>query len=89
MALFVVSKVFEKLVNNRIVDHLEKLRSSLSTADLLAVVYDRIAGSFNKSGATRVAALDISKAFDISLLNWIGVLILYLLLKVPQTKLEP
>ena len=45
--LFVVSKVFEKLVNNRIVDHLEKcglfsdfqfgFRSSRSTADLLTV----------------------------------------------------
>ena len=44
----VVSKVFEKLVNNRIVDHLEKcglfsdfqygFRSSGSTADLLAVL---------------------------------------------------
>ena len=48
--LFVVSKVLEKLVNNRIVDHLEKcglfsdfqygFRSSLSTADLLTVVSD-------------------------------------------------
>ena len=46
--LSVVSKVFEKLVNNRIVDHLEKcglfsdfqygFKSSLSTADLLTVV---------------------------------------------------
>ena len=46
--LSVVSKVFEKLVNNRIVDHLEKcglfsdfqygFRSSRSTADLLTVV---------------------------------------------------
>ena len=45
--LSVVSKVFEKLVNNRIVDHLEKwglfydfqygFRSSRSTADLLIV----------------------------------------------------
>ena len=51
--LSVVSKVFEKLVNNRIVDHLEKrgpfsdfqygFRSSRSTADLLTVVSDRIA----------------------------------------------
>ena len=72
--LSVVSKVFEKLVNNRIVDHLEKcglfsdfqygFRSSQSTADLLTVVSDRIAGAFNRSGATRTAALDISKAFD-------------------------
>ena len=72
--LSVVSKVFEKLVNNRIVDHLEKcglfsdfqygFRSSRSTADLLTVVSDRIAGTFNRSGATRAVALDISKAFD-------------------------
>ena len=70
----VVSKVFEKLVNNRIVDHLEKcglfsdyqygFRSSRSTADLLTVVSDRIARAFNRSGATRAVALDISKAFD-------------------------
>ena len=50
--LFVVIKVFEKLVNNRIIDHLEKCsffsyfqydcRSSQSTANLLTVVSDRI-----------------------------------------------
>ena len=72
--LSVVSKVFEKLVNNRIVDHLEKcglfsdfqygFRSSQSTADLLTVVSDRITRAFNRSGATRAVALDISKAFD-------------------------
>ena len=72
--LSVVSKVFEKLVNNRIVDHLEKcglfsdfqygFRSSRSTADLLTVVSDRIARAFNRSEDTRPAALDISKAFD-------------------------
>ena len=60
--LSVVSKVFEKLVNNRIVDHLEKcglftdfqygFRSSRSTADLLTVVSDRIGRTFNRSGAT-------------------------------------
>ena len=71
--LSVVNKVFEKLVNNRIVDHLEKcglfsdfqygFRSSRSTADLLTVVSDRIARAFNRSGATRAVALDISKAF--------------------------
>ena len=70
----VVSEVFEKLVNNRIVGHLEKcglfsdfqygFRSSQSTADLLTVVSDRIARAFNRSGATRAVALDISKAFD-------------------------
>ena len=72
--LSVVSKVFEKLVNNRIVDHLEKcvlfsdfqygFRSSRSTADLPTVVSDRIARAFNRSGATQAVALDISKAFD-------------------------
>ena len=69
-----VSKVFEKLVNNRIVDPLEKcglfsdfqygFRSSQSTADLLTVVSDRIARAFNRSGATQAVAHDISKAFD-------------------------
>ena len=72
--LSVVSKVLEKLVNNRIVDHLEKcglfsdvhygFRSSQSTADLLTVVSDRIAMAFNRSGATQAVALDISMAFD-------------------------
>ena len=72
--LSVVSKVYEKLVNNRIVDHLGKcglfsdfqygFRTSRSTADLLTVVSDRIARVFNRSGATRAVALDISKAFD-------------------------
>ena len=67
--LSVVSKVFEKLVNNGIVDHPEKcglfsdfqygFRSSRSTPYLLTVVSDRIA----RSGATRAVALDISKAF--------------------------
>ena len=72
--LSVVSKVFEKLVNNRIVDHLEKcglssdfqygFRSSQSTADLLTVVSDGTTRAFNRSGATRAVALDLSKAFD-------------------------
>ena len=70
----VVSKVFEKLVNNGIVDHLGKcglfsnfqygFRSSRSSSDLLIVVSDRIARAFNRSGATRAVALDISKAFN-------------------------
>ena len=59
--LSVVSKVFERLVNNGIVDHLGKcgcfsdsqygFRSSQSTADLLTVVSDRIVRAFNRSGA--------------------------------------
>ena len=72
--LSVVSKVFAKFVNNRIVEQLENcglfsdfqygFRSSRSTADLLTVVSDRIARAFNRSGATRAVALDISKAFN-------------------------
>ena len=72
--LCVVSKVFEKLVSNRIVDHLEKyglfsdiqygFRSSHSTSDLLTVVSDRISRDFNRSGPTRAVTIDVSKAFD-------------------------
>ena len=72
--LSVVSKVFEQLVNNRIVDHLEEcglfsdfkygFSSSRSTVDLLTVVSDRIARAFNRSGATRAVALDKSEDFD-------------------------
>ena len=67
--LSLVIKVFEKIVNNRIVDHLKKwdlygFRSGRSTADLLKVVSDRIARAFNRYGATRAVVLDISRAFD-------------------------
>ena len=72
--LSVVSKVCEKLVNDRMVDHLEKFslfsdfqygfRSCQSIADLLTVVSDRIARAFNRSGATRTVELEISKAFN-------------------------
>ena len=68
-----VSKVFGKLVNNRIIDYLEKcglfsdfqygFRSFGLTADLLTAVSDRIARAFNRSGATQPRALNISKAF--------------------------
>ena len=67
--LSMVSKVFEKLVNNRIVDHLKKCffpdfhYGFRSAADLLTVVFERIARVFNRSGSTRAVALDISKAF--------------------------
>ena len=54
VSLFVASKVFEKLVNNKIVDHLEKcglfsdfqygFRSFRSTADLLTVVSENCSG---------------------------------------------
>ena len=67
--LSVVGKVFEKLVNNRIVDHLKirglfsdfqyGFRSSQSTAVLLTVVSDRIVRAFNRSGATPAVVLNI------------------------------
>ena len=57
-----VSKIFEKLVNNRIIAHLEKynlfsdfqygFKSYGSTADLMTVLSDRIARAFNRSRAT-------------------------------------
>ena len=60
--LSVVSKFFEKLVNDRIVDHLEKcglfsnfqygFRSSQSTSELLTVVSDRTARASNRSRTT-------------------------------------
>ena len=60
--LSLVSKVFEKLVNNRIVDHLYKcglfsdfqygFRSSRSTANPLTVISNRISRSFNRPRAT-------------------------------------
>ena len=72
--LSVVSKVFEKLLNNRVVDRLDKcglfsnfqygFRSSPSAADFLKVVSDRIVRVFIRSRATRAVALDIPKAFD-------------------------
>ena len=72
--LSVVSKVFEKLVFNTVVDHLAKcgllsdlqygFRSSQSTKNLITVITDRIGRAFNRSGATRAVALDISKTFD-------------------------
>ena len=75
-----VSKVFEKLVNNRIVDHLEKcglfsdfqycFKSSRSSADLLIVLSDRIARAFNRPAATGALVLDISKAFLQGLSCW-------------------
>ena len=55
-----VSKAFEKLVNNKVFDHLEKsglfsdfqygFRSSRSTADLLTVVSDKLLDSLTGLG---------------------------------------
>ena len=64
--LSVVSKIFEKLITNRLVDHLKKYIWPLSTAGLLTVVSERIGRVFNRSGVTLAVALDLSKAF-----NWV------------------
>ena len=53
--LSVISKFFERLVNNRIVDHLKK-------RDLFSD-FQYGFRAFNRSGATRAVALDTSKAF--------------------------
>ena len=70
----VVSKVFAKLVNGKIVDHLEKcglfsnfqngFRPFRSIADLLTVASDRIDRAFARSGATRAVVLDLSRALE-------------------------
>ena len=68
--LSMVTKVFDKLVNNSTVDHWEKcglfsgFRYGFRTADLLTVVSDRNTRAFNRSGVTRAVVLDIFKAFD-------------------------
>ena len=72
--LSVLSKIFEKFINDKLVRHLESVgllsdfqygfRSSRSTADLLTLVTERIARTLNLSGATWALTLDISKAFD-------------------------
>ena len=72
--LSVVSKIFKKLVNIRLIDHLEKccvfsdfqygVKFSRSTADLLTVASDKIARVFIISGVTRAVAIDIFNAFN-------------------------
>ena len=61
---------FKKLVNNRLVDHLEKcvlfsdflygFSSSWLTEDFLTVVSDRTDRAFDRSGTTQYIALEIS-----------------------------
>ena len=72
--LSVVSKVFEKLVNDRLVDHVEKsgplndfqyvFRSFRSNAGFLTFASDTVARLSNRSVTTRAVALDVAKAFD-------------------------
>ena len=74
VSLLFVGKIFEKLVNNRLVDIVENcdpisdfhygFRFSCSTADLLTVVSDRISRASNRFRTARVEASDLSKAFD-------------------------
>ena len=64
LVFFLYLVVFEKLVNNRLVDLLGKcglfydfqysFRSSQSTADLLTFVSDRIARAFDRSRAIKL-----------------------------------
>ena len=63
--LSVVSKVFESLVSLGLFSDLQYcLRSSWLTEDLLTVVSDRIAKTFNRSRASRAVAVGVYKAFD-------------------------
>ena len=80
--LSVVSKVFEKLGNNRIVDHLEDcglffhflygFRSSRSAADLLTVVFDTIDGLL-----TGLGLLELQHLIYPRLLTWFGMLVFF------------
>ena len=67
---------YEKIVNNRLADHCEKMwpffsdfqygfRFSHLTADLLTVEYDRITRVFNESIATWAVTVDMFKALAV------------------------
>ena len=70
----VISKVFESLLNEALIAHLESFdllsdkqygfRGCRSTADLLTVVTERVYRALDRCGEARAIALDISKAFD-------------------------
>ena len=72
--LSIISKLFESVINKRVLDHLVKnnlmsdvqygFRSYRSTADVLTVITHRISEAIAKGNHTRLIALDISKAFD-------------------------
>ena len=55
--LYVDSAVFEKLVDNRLVDHLEKYV-------FFTVVFDRKARALNRPAVIWAVAVDISKAYN-------------------------
>ena len=72
--LSVISKLFESVINKRILDHLEAnnllsdvqygFRSLRSTADVLTVITHRISEAMVGGNLAKMVALDISKAFD-------------------------
>ena len=72
--LSVISKVFESLINDALVSHLETnnlfsdhqygFRRNRSTADHLTVITEKICKALDGNGVARAIALDISKAFD-------------------------
>ena len=72
--LSLTRKIFEKLVNDRLVHNFGKCSlfpdfqygfwSSYLTADLLIVVYNRIGRAFDRSGATQALTFDIFKALN-------------------------
>ena len=72
--LSVISKLFEAVMNRRILGHLTKnnllsdsqygFRSARSTADALTVITHRVSQALHDNLHARAVALDISKAFD-------------------------
>jgi hypothetical protein len=70
----IMSKVFECLINQQLLKHLEDqmlltdcqygFRKSRSTGDLLALITDHFNRALDLRGEARMVALDISKAFD-------------------------
>ena len=70
----IVSKIFESPINDSLTKHLDitglfsdlqyGFRAFRSTADILAVLSERIYNSLDAGGETRAIALDISKTFD-------------------------
>ena len=74
LQFFIVARKILGLINNKLVDHLEKyssclipvygFKSSRSSADILTIVADRIDRVFKMSDVNQAGALEISKASD-------------------------
>ena len=68
----IMSKVFESLINQQLVDYLEEhelltdvqygFRHSRSTGDILSLITEHINRALNRRGEARLFAIDISKA---------------------------